>query len=138
MDPITLTVMALAVGASSGAISAQRDDMRAPAEAAFAKLRSLALKQLAKQGAESVMARYEANPRVWEAPLIDLLQASGAADDADLVAAAQAVLELVDANGAKSGKYNVTISNARGVQIGDSNVQVNRFHFRPSRPGGND
>ena len=36
-------------------------------------------------------------------------------------------MELVDREGAKSGKYNVRIKGAKGVQVGDSNVQINKF-----------
>jgi hypothetical protein len=43
------------------------------------------------------------------------------------VAAAKALMELVDQSGAKSGKYNVTIKGSKGVQVGDGNVQVNKF-----------
>jgi RIP homotypic interaction motif len=47
--------------------------------------------------------------------------------DDDLVAAAKTLLELVDQSGAKSGKYNVTIKDSHGVQVGDGNFQVNKF-----------
>jgi hypothetical protein len=33
----------------------------------------------------------------------------------------------VDPAGAKSGKYTVTISNSKGVYVGDHGIQVNRF-----------
>jgi RIP homotypic interaction motif len=36
-------------------------------------------------------------------------------------------MDLFDEAGAKAGKYNVTIKNSRGVQVGDGNIQVNRF-----------
>lgn len=52
---------------------------------------------------------------------------AGAADDADLVEAARALMELADAAGTAAGKYNVTIMDSRGVQVGDHNIQVNRF-----------
>jgi hypothetical protein len=35
--------------------------------------------------------------------------------------------EIIDQAGAKSGKYNVTIKDSKGVQVGDGNVQVNNF-----------
>lgn len=31
------------------------------------------------------------------------------------------------AAGAKAGKYHVTISGSQGIQVGDDNIQVNRF-----------
>lgn len=36
-------------------------------------------------------------------------------------------MELFDEAGAKAGKYDVSIKNSRGVQVGDGNIQVNRF-----------
>ena len=36
-------------------------------------------------------------------------------------------MELVDQAGAKSGKYNVTIKDSEGIQVGDGNFQVNKF-----------
>ena len=48
-------------------------------------------------------------------------------DRAILVAAAKAVMDLVDAAGARAGKYNVTIHGGQGIQIGDHNTQTNTF-----------
>jgi RIP homotypic interaction motif len=128
MDPVTLIVTALAAGASAGALEALKDDVKEKAKAAYAKLRGLAKKRVASQpGAELVLAEHEADPQTWEAPLAKQLTAAGAAGDAELVEAAQALMELVDGAGARAGKYNVTIKDSEGVQVGDHNVQVNRF-----------
>jgi hypothetical protein len=128
MDPITLIVAALAAGASSGAVSALQDDVKDAVTSAYAKLRGLLKKRVAgNQAAEVALVKYEANPKAWEAPLADELNELGAGDDAEIVAAAQALMELVDQAGARVGKYNVTIENSQGVQVGDGNIQVNRF-----------
>lgn len=128
MDPITLIVAALAAGASAGALSALQDDVKDAVKSAYAKVRGLVKKRVAgNQSAEVALAEYEADPTTWEAPLTAKLKQVGAADDVDLVAAAKALMELVDQAGARVGKYNVTIKDARGVQIGDGNIQVNRF-----------
>lgn len=74
-----------------------------------------------------MLAEHEADPETWQAPLAKKLTDSGAADDAALVAAAKALMDLVDAAGARAGKYNVTIKDSEGVQIGDHGVQINRF-----------
>jgi hypothetical protein len=37
-------------------------------------------------------------------------------------------MELLDQAGAKSGKYNVTVKDSKGVQIGDGGFQVNTFN----------
>ena len=128
MEPISLILTALVAGASAGALDALKDDVREKAKAAYAKLRGLAGQRVAGNPvAETALAQYQASPKVWEAPLSDELAKAGAAHDAELVAAAQALMELLDQSGSKSGKYNVTIRDSRGVQVGDGNVQFNTF-----------
>ena len=128
MDPITLIVTALAAGASGGAISALQDDAKGAVIAAYGKLRGLAGKRVAgNPGAELALTEYESDPEHWETPLTAKLTQLGAADDTELVAAAKVLMELVDGSGARAGTYNVTIKNAKGVQFGDGNIQVNHF-----------
>lgn len=128
MDPITLIVTALAAGAVSGitesASSAVRD--------AYASLKALARKRLTdRPDAELVLARHEQAPETWQAPLAAVLGEAGADRDTDLVAAAQALLRLVDTAGARAGKYTVDVRGAQGVQVGDRNRQDNVFHAPP-------
>jgi hypothetical protein len=128
MDPITLIVAALAAGASAGTLEALKDDVKDLVKATYARLRGLARTSVADQpGAELVLAQVETDPETWEAPLAMMLTKGGAADDVNLVAAARALMELVDATGTAAGKYDVTIKDSQGVQVGDHNVQVNRF-----------
>jgi hypothetical protein len=128
IEPITLIVTALAAGASAGAIDALKDNAKETANTAYAKLRGLVRKRVAgRPDGELALERYEAAPQKWEAVLTDELTAAGAANDAELVTAAEALMALIDQAGAKSGKYNVTIKDSKGVQVGDGNVQVNRF-----------
>jgi RIP homotypic interaction motif len=128
MDPITLIVAALVAGAAAGALDEVKDSAKAGVKAAYAKLRALAKRRVAgNQGAEAALAEIEADPETWKAPLAAKLTQLGAADDADLVAAAKHLMELVDQAGARAGKYNVTIKDSKGVQVGDGNIQVNRF-----------
>lgn len=128
MDPIALIVTALAAGASAGAIEALKDDVREKAKAAYAKLRGLAERRFrGNAAAELVLAEYAADPETYQAPLTKKLTEAGAAGDADLVAAATELMKLLDQQGARAGKYNVTITNAQGVQIGDGGIQINRF-----------
>lgn len=128
MDPITLIVTALAAGAVSGiaesASSAVKD--------AYASLKALVRKRLAgRPDAELVLARHEQAPETWQAPLAAVLGEAGADRDNDLVAAAQALLRLVDTAGARAGKYTVDVRGAQGVQVGDRNRQDNVFHAPP-------
>ena len=100
MDPVTLIVTALAAGAAS----ALQDGASAAVKDAYARLKVLVTKRFANRPkGELVLAEYEAAPQTWEKPLAAELSASGAEDDADLVAAAQALMSLVDDAGARAG-----------------------------------
>jgi hypothetical protein len=128
MDPITLIVTALAAGATAGGLDTVKDATKAAIQSAYAKLRGLAKQRVAGQpDGELALDRHEASPQKWESLLTAELTEAGAAGDADLVAAAKALMELVDSVGARVGKYNVTVANSRGVQVGDGNVQFNNF-----------
>jgi hypothetical protein len=128
MDPITLIVAALATGASAGAIDALTDDVKGSVKAAYGRLRDLVVRRLqGNASGEVILAEHEADPETYEAPLAKKLAEAGADNDAALVSAAKALLELVDPNGAKSGKYNVMITDSKGVQTGDGNIQINTF-----------
>ena len=79
-----------------------------------------------------MLARHEEAPGTWQAPLMAELAEAGAADDADLVAAGQALMHLIDGAGARAGKYTVDVRGARGAQIGDHNRQDNVFNAPPA------
>ena len=124
MDPVTLIVTALAVGAAS----ALQDGTSAAVKDAYARLSALVRRRFAgRPKGELVLTEHEAAPHVWEAPLAAELSAAGADGDADLVAAAQAMMSLVDQAGARAGKYVVAIQGSQGVQVGDHNTQTNTF-----------
>jgi RIP homotypic interaction motif len=128
MDPVTLVVTALAAGAAA----ALQDGTAQAVKDAYARLRVLVKDRFTGRAkAELVLAEHEAAPQTWEAPLAAELSAAGAAADADLVAAAQALMNLVDEAGSQSGKYLVTVRDSQGVQVGDHNVQTNTFGPRP-------
>jgi hypothetical protein len=129
MDPVTLIVTALAAGAAS----ALQDGAAAAVKDAYARLRAAVRKRLAgRPDGELVLARHEAAPQTWQAPLTAELSESGAGDDAGLTAAAQALMELLDAAGSQAGKYAVVVSGSQGVQVGDRNTQTNTFGPGPA------
>ena len=129
MDPVTLIVTALAAGAAS----ALQDGVSAAVKDAYARLKALVTKQFAdRPKAELVLAEHEAAPQTWEAPLAAELSAVGAEGDADLVAAAQVLMNLVDEAGSRSGKYLITVHGSQGVQVGDHNTQTNTFGPPPA------
>lgn len=127
MDPITLIVTALAAGAAS----ALQDGASAVVKDAYARLKALVGKRFAcRPRGELVLAEHEAAPQTWQVPLAAELSAVGADSDNDLVAAAQALMNLVDEDGSRSGKYFVTVRDSQGVQVGDHNIQTNTFGSR--------
>ena len=126
MDPVTLIVTALAAGAAS----ALQDGASSVVKDAYSRLKALVKKRFAgRPDGELVLARHEAAPQTWEAPLAEELSAAGAEGDADLVAAAQALMNLVDEAGSQSGKYVVAVQDSQGIQVGDHNTQHNTFGF---------
>jgi hypothetical protein len=128
MDPITLIVTALAAGAALGL----KDTASSAIKDAYAGLKALARKRLAgRPDADVVLCQHEKAPQTWQAPLMAELDEAGADRDRDLVAAAQALMSLVDAAGAGAGKYTVDVRGAQGVQIGDHNRQDNVFRAPP-------
>jgi hypothetical protein len=128
MEEVTLILTALATGASAGALEALKDDVKEKAKATYVKLHGLVSPRFrGNPSAEIVLSEHQADPETYAAPLAKKLTQAGAGDDAELVATARALMELVDQAGAKSGKYNVTIKGSKGVQVGDGNIQVNKF-----------
>jgi RIP homotypic interaction motif len=128
MDPVTLIVTALAAGASAGAIDALTDDVKASVKASYGRLHELVRRRFrGNASAEVILAEHQADPKTYEAALAKKLAEAGAGDDIDLVGTAKAMMELLDQQGTKSGKYSVTIMGSKGVQIGDGNRQINHF-----------
>jgi RIP homotypic interaction motif len=128
MDPITLIVTALAAGAALGV----KDTTSSVVKDAYAGLKALVMKRLAdRPDAAVVLTKHETAPETWQAPLMAELAEAAADHDRDLVEAAQALMNLVDAAGTRAGKYSVDVRGAQGVQIGDHNRQDNVFHAPP-------
>jgi RIP homotypic interaction motif len=124
MDPVTLIVTALAAGAAS----ALQDGASAAVKDAYVRLKALVERRFANRPkGELVLAEHEAAPQTSEAPLAAELSAADAERDVALVAAAQALMRLVDEAGSRSGKYLVTVRDSQGVQVGDHNTQTNTF-----------
>ena len=129
MDPVTLIVTALAAGAAS----ALQDGASSVVKDAYVRVTALVKKRFANRPkGELVLAEYQAAPQTWEAPLAAELSAAGADGDADLVAAAQVLMTLIDEVGSQAGKYAVTVRDSQGVQVGDHNTQTNTFGSRPA------
>ena len=95
----------------------------------YAGLKALVKKRLGDgPGAELVLAKHEQAPETWQAPLMAELAETGADGDRDLIAAAQALLDLLAEAEGRPGKYTVDARGTQGVQIGDHNRQDNVFN----------
>lgn len=130
MDPIPLIMGALAAGAASGLA----DTATGAVKDAYAGLRDLVWRRVAgRRVAQTALEEHERAPQVWQAPLPAELVAVGADTDAQIIAAAQRVMALVDEAGSAAGKYLVDLSGAQGVQVGDHNIQTNTFTTPPGR-----
>ena len=125
MDPITLIVTALVAGAALGA----QDTVSAMVKDAYAGLKALVTKRLGGGPAtDLVLAKHAQAPETWQVPLMAELTKAGADGDRDLVAAAQALLDLIGEVDGRTGKYTVDARGAQGVQIGDHDRQDNVFN----------
>ena len=129
MDPVTLIVTALAAGAAMGI----QDTASSMVKDAYASLKAMVKKRLGGgSNADYVLARHEQAPETWQAPLSAELTQAGADRDDDLIAAAQALLDLVGQAGQAKAKYAVDARGAQGVQVGDHNTQDNVFNVPPA------
>jgi hypothetical protein len=129
MDPITLILTALVAGASAGALDELKDEVKEKAKAAHGRLRDLVSKRFRAAGvpnAEAILAEYEGDPESYKSQLAKKLDAADAGKDDALMAAATAVLALLELGG-KSSSYTVTVMDSKGVMVGDGNTQTNTF-----------
>jgi len=126
VEAVELVVSALAAGAVAGV----KDTASAAVKDAYASVQNGVRRLLSRSGADedvSVLEAYAATPDEHRDDLVAALTAAGAGDDAELVAAAQALLAAVDPPGAEAGKYNVRVRDSQGVQIGDGNTMKLKF-----------
>lgn len=131
MEPITLILSALAVGALGGV----RENATAAVKEAYAGLKRLVAARFAdKPSAEVALAEHAADPDTWQAPLAKALTETRTDADPAVIEAARQLMELLDEKGAQAGKYTVDLRGAQGVQVGDRNRQENVFHAPPPAP----
>lgn len=124
MEPVSLILEALTSGAAKGITESAADVVKD----AYSGLKRMISKRLAgNKTAEVALAEYGDDPETWKAPLAKALLESGSCADPAVIEAAQRLMSLLDDAGARAGKYNVDVRGAQGVQVGDSNQQVNVF-----------
>ena len=120
MSNVELIVAALSAGAAAGVTNTAT----AAIQDAYAVLKSL-VRPWVRGEARVALDADQTDEGVWQTRVGEELAASGAADDEQVLAAAERLLALLDPPAA--GKYRVDVSQARGVQIGDGNTQTNTF-----------
>jgi hypothetical protein len=128
VDPVSLILGALASGAAQGVGDSVADAVKG----AYGRLTHLLSGRFTgNQAAEVALAEHARDPETWQAPLAKVLDSSGASADPAVIKAAQDLMALLDESGSRTGKYHVDLRGAQGVQVGDSNQQVNVFTTRP-------
>ncbi|MCO1575497.1 hypothetical protein M8C13_06965 [Crossiella sp. SN42] len=120
IESADLVMAALAAGAAAGvsetATTAVKDS--------YSGLKSLAGKVLRRHQPDSDQATVEgqlADPETHRHELLAALTEAGVATHPELLNAARQVLGLVDPTGTAMGKYDVTVTNCTGVQVGGHN-----------------
>ncbi len=114
MDPVTLIVAALVIGAAAGL----QDTATAAVKDAYSGLKSLIRSRFGHhdQTIDEQLAAVDQKPDTDPAPLAEKLRSVRAGDDAELVQAAQALLEKADPDGKQRQQIqNIIISNSKGV-----------------------
>lgn len=132
MDPVSLIVAALVAGAAAGA----GETATAAVKDAYAGLKKLLFSKFAdRRGAEVVLVEHEQDPETYSAPMRKTLETTGAAQDQEVIRAAQQLLALADPAGTEAGSYQVDLRGSQGVQVGGvGNQQTNTFNNTPPPP----
>ena len=121
MEPISLIIAALVAGAAKSAGEIAPD--------AYKGLKALIKRKFAGDPkAEMVLEEHEADCEVYEAPLKKKLTEAGLDKDEEIIKAAQKLLKELKPQESASGKYDIVFQGeVKGIQIGDGNIQTNRF-----------
>ncbi|ADJ49508.1 hypothetical protein AMES_7683 [Amycolatopsis mediterranei S699] len=110
IEAVELVMTALAAGAAAAAKETATDAVKK----AYDGLKS---------GVRRLIGRLPDDPEELAAELA----AANVGDDAAVLEAARAVLREADPEGARAGKYHVTVTDSKGVQIGDGNTMNLEF-----------
>jgi hypothetical protein len=122
MDPVSLIITALVAGAAAGG----KDAATAVVTDAYNGLKALLLRRMAgDSSARTVIEEHEKDPDTWKAPVSKVISESEAFKDKEIVDAARRLLELSDPEGARDGRYNVTITASGERSVAAQNVTGN-------------
>lgn len=124
MDPVSMVVTAM----SAGSVAAPGPDVSGAVDDLYRRLKAKIFRKADQSEKVIELAEnYERDPEMWQAVLRRHLEHEGARRDPELLRLAAELLELVDERGSRKGRYEVTIRGIHGVQIGNSNIQINVF-----------
>ena len=129
MDPVSLIVGALAAGASAGLTEAATSAVKD----AYTSLRALVSRLFAgRPVAEAVVEEHAKAPTgPYREALTAELERAGAGSSPEIVAAAQRLMEAVDPDGARAGKYVMDLREAQVGSVGDHNTNTITFGSPP-------
>ena len=121
MDELEIITTALSAGAGAGISGVASESI----QAGLAELKGMLRRRFAGRRTAQRSLDFEGgDPAQWAALIGQDIMASGANRDAEILAAAHRLMDLVGAR--RSGR--VYVSHAQGVQFGNFNVQNNNFN----------
>ncbi|WP_181719595.1 hypothetical protein [Nocardia gipuzkoensis] len=122
MDPITVIVTALVAGAAAGG----SDAAAAAVRDAYTAIRN----RLSQAGHDtaSIIEANETAPGENVAAIEAAVRRNGLGDDRDTADAAQRLLAHLPTERIDQARSLIDLSHARGVQLGDHNIQNNKFN----------
>lgn len=124
LEAASVVLGALAGGAAQGL----QDSASGAVKDAYQRLRDLVADRLrGNRGAEAALEGYVHDPEVWQRPLEQSLEVSGALADPDLLRAAHFLLDRLDKTGPMERVTQVNDSSGVQVNHADGNVQNNSF-----------
>ena len=129
MDPVGLITSAL----TAGAVAALQETVGTAIKDAYQGLVSLLQKKSSKDPkAKTVLEGHAKDPNTWQKPLEKSIQESGAAEDKEILLAAQKLIELMQSEKSLP-KYDVKIEgDVQGFVQGD-NAKVTMNFNKPER-----
>ena len=128
MDPVGMLVSAL----TTGAVMALQETAGTAIKDAYQGLVKLVGKRFAKDPkASAALEGSKEDPETWQKPLEKSIRETGAADDKEILALAQKLLQLTE-DQKSSTTYNVKISgNVQGLVQGDHATVTMTFEDSP-------
>jgi hypothetical protein len=124
MDPISLILAALAAGATA----AVKDTAGEAVKDAYAGLKALVRRRFGGDSkAEAELDAVEREPGADPVALRAQLEGAWADHDDEILRVARELLEQLDPEGARAGKYRVNVSGGKGVVVGDNATVTMNF-----------